>query len=36
MNFNIQESGKTAIDKMLNDANKTNSTFRVYIRRVSN
>lgn len=35
MNFNIQESGKTAIDKMLKDANKKDNTFRIYIRRVS-
>lgn len=34
MIFNIKESGKLAIDKMLKDSNR--QSFRIYIRRVSN
>ena len=34
MIFNIKESGKLAIDKMLNDCKQ--QSFRIYIRRVSN
>ncbi|CEN78272.1 Uncharacterised protein [[Clostridium] sordellii] len=36
MLFNIKESGKIAIDKMLEKENKKDKTFRIYIRRVSN
>lgn len=34
MIFNIKESGKLAIDKMLNGCNQ--QSFRIYIRRISN
>lgn len=36
MFFNIKESGKIAIDEILEKANKKDKTFRIYIRRVSN
>ncbi|CEO11821.1 Uncharacterised protein [[Clostridium] sordellii] len=36
MFFNIKESGKIAIDEILEKANTKDKTFRIYIRRVSN
>ena len=35
MIFNIHESGKIAIDKMIEKSNSKDKSFRIYIRRIS-
>lgn len=35
LNFNIQESGKLAINNKLKENNKIDKSFRIYIRRIS-
>lgn len=35
MIFNIHESGKIALDNMIEKSNYKNKSFRIYIRRIS-
>ena len=35
MIFNIHESGKVAIDELLEKSPKQDTSFRIYVRRVS-
>ncbi len=35
MNFNIHDSAKEQINKLLKESSKSDKSFRIYIRRVS-